>query len=305
MRPPALALTLLAAGLAASACSSASKTATPPTSLAAPSTTTAPAMGSGPVDVLYAGSLVNLMTKDLGPAFHSATGYTLQGTSGDSGTLANEIKGKTVVGDVFISANPSKDQAIEGAANGNWVSWYATFATSPLVLGYNTGSRFASDFKSQPWYQAINQSGLLLGRTDPATDPKGALTVTALKTAATDYGEPALAADATKSSEVFPENTLVGRLQSGQLDAGFFYTVEATAAGITFIPVSGVGTLQASYTVTILSGAPDGAAAEAFVGYLLGSDGQQLLTKAGINVENPVPVSGTPPANIQAVLSGA
>ena len=56
--------------------------------------------GSGPVDVLYAGSLVDLMTKTIGPGFHTATGYTFNGTSGDSGTLANEIRGKTIVGDV-------------------------------------------------------------------------------------------------------------------------------------------------------------------------------------------------------------
>lgn len=307
MRTSALGAVLAAAGLAASACSSASSTkAVPPTSMSAPSTTTAASHGSGPVDVLYAGSLVDLMNDDIGPAFRAATGYTLDGTSGDSGTLANEIKGKAIVGDVFISANPSKDQTLEGPANGNWVSWYATFATSPLVLGYNTDSKFARELKSDPWYRSINESGLLLGRTDPTTDPKGALTVTALDDAATTYNEPALAADAKNSSEVFPENTLVGRLQSGQLDAGFFYSVEATAADIPFVPVSGVGVpgLQASYTITILARAPHMAAAEAFVGYLLGYNGVHLLTKAGVDPENPIPVSGTAPADVRGILSG-
>jgi molybdate/tungstate transport system substrate-binding protein len=301
-------LAVVAAGALAltTACSSSAKTATPPTSVAAASPTAGPTppRGSGPVNVLYAGSLVRLMTKSVAPSFQSATGYTVSGTSGDSGTLANEIKGKTQVGDVFISANPSKDQTLEGAANGNWVTWYVTFATSPLVLGYNPQSKFAAAVKTGPWYQAVTRPGLLLGKTDPTTDPKGELTAKALDAAATTFNLPALATEAKRTSDVFPENTLVGRLQAGQLDAGFFYSVEATAAGIPYVPVSGVGSFKAAYTVTILANAPHPAAALAFVEYLLGPAGQQALTQAGVTLETPPSASGTPPSSLRAVLSG-
>jgi molybdate/tungstate transport system substrate-binding protein len=77
----------------------------------------------------------------------------------------------------------------------------------------------------------ITEPGFLLGPTDPKTDPKGALTATALKDAAETYDDPKLAAIATSTSNVFPEETLVGRLQAGQLDAGFFYTSQTTPAG--------------------------------------------------------------------------
>lgn len=260
--------------------------------------------GSGPVDVLYAGSLVTLMEKTVGPEFERATGYTLSGVSGDSGALANGIKGKTQQGDVFISANPSKDQALEGAANGNWVSWYASFATSDLVLGYNPNSKFAAALKSQPWYEVITQPGFLLGRTDPATDPKGALTRTALQDAATSDGA-ATGAIAGSTSNVFPENTLVGRLQAGQLDAGFFYAVEAASAGIATVPLTAIPRLQAKYTITVLAGAPHQAGAAAFVGFLLGPQGRSDLAKDGLAVPTPVPVTGTPPADLQTVLSRA
>lgn len=294
---------VMAAGLAATtaACTSNSSKSVPPTSLSVPS---ALPHGSGPVDVLYAGSLVDVMTDGVGPAFQTATGYTFSGTSGDSGTLANEVKGGTTVGDVFISANPSKDQALEGTANGNHVTWYATFATSPLVLGYDPSSKFAQAIKTEPWYQAIDQSGILLGRTDPSTDPKGALTETALKAAATTYNEPALSADASNSSEVFPENTLVARLQAHQLDAGFFYEVEATVAHIPYVPITGAGTLQAVYTITVLQNAPHTTGGDAFVDFLLGSSGRQILANDGLVVENPLTVSGTAPSDLQAVLSG-
>ena len=159
-----------------------------------------------------------------------------------------------------------------------WVSWYATFATSPLLIGYNPQSKFAQDLKTEPWYQVIIKPGFLLGRTDPATDPKGALAVQALNQAATMYNEPALKAVATSTSNVFAENTLVGRLQAGQLDAGFFYGVEAAAANIVTVPIP-TPALHATYTITVLNNAPHLAAAEAFVSFLLGPSGAALLAK--------------------------
>lgn len=255
----------------------------------------------GSVDVLYAGSLLTLMEHRVGPGFHSASGYTFSGVSGDSGALANQVKAGTQQADVFISANPSKDQVLEGPANGGWVSWYATFATSGLVLGYNPSSRFAAALRTRPWYEVITEPGFLLGRTDPATDPKGKLTVTALDDAASMH-HAATAASVLASANVFPENTLVGRLQSGQLDAGFFYSVEAASAGIPAVPLSGIPPLAARYTVTVLARAPHPAAAEAFVKYLLGPRGRPALTGGGLTVVAPV-VSGSPPPGLAAVLS--
>jgi molybdate/tungstate transport system substrate-binding protein len=291
--------------LLAAACSSSDKTSSSsPTSIPPPTTAAPAAKGSGPVDVFYAGSLVNLMTHIIGPGFNAATGYTFVGTSGDSGTLANEIKAKTVVADVFISANPSKNTGLEGTANGDLVSWYALFGTSPVVLGYNPNSKFAQDLKTMPWYEVLAQPGILVGRTDPATDPKGALTVTILNDAATTYNKPQLAKIATDASTVFPENTLVGRLQAGQLDVGFFYGVEAAAANIATVPLTGVPAQEAKYTVTVLNNAPHMAGANAFVEYLLGPEGSAALTKEGMTLVTPPTVTGTPPASLQGVLSG-
>lgn len=300
---------LAGASLVAAACGSSSKTARP-TSLSPrnpnTSASSSPATESGPVDVLYAGSLVDLMNNDIGPGFHASTGYTFNGTSGDSGALANEIKGKAVVGDVFISANPSKDVGLEGTANGDWASWYSLFATSPLVLGYNPNSKFAKALETEPWYKVLAQPGILVGRTDPATDPKGVLTVTALDDAATTYNEPALKTLGRQPSDVFAENTLVGRLQAGQLDVGFFYGVEAAAGHIATVALTGVpSSLEAKYTVTVLNKAPDTAAADAFVEYLLGPAGAQALAKQGMATMKPLSVTGTAPASLQGILSGA
>jgi molybdate transport system substrate-binding protein len=285
---------------AAAGCSSSSS---PPTTPAASSSPSAAAKGSGPVNVLYAGSLVDLMQNQVGPAFQSATGYTVNGFSAGSKDLATEIKGKVHPGDVFISASPKVNASLEGAANGNWVSWYAAYATSELVLGYNPSSKFASDLKTKPWYQVLTEPGIRVGFTDPATDPKGVLAAQALNDTAKSKNMPALAKLATDKSDTFPEETLVGRLQSGQLDVGFFYTSEAVAAKIPTVPITGED-LKATYTVTVLNQAPHQAGAEAFVSYLLGSSGLATLKQDGFTLITPPKVTGTGvPTSLQSVVS--
>jgi molybdate/tungstate transport system substrate-binding protein len=253
--------------------------------------------------VLYAGSLVTLMQKQIGPAFKTATGYSFNGFSAGSTALAAQIKGKVRQGDVFVSASPTVNASLEGAANGNWVSWYATFATSPLLIGYNPRSKFAHDLQTKPWYQVVTEPGFLLGRADPATDPKGKLAVEALDNAAATYNLPALKGLAASPAGVYPEETLIGRLQTGQLDAGFFYTSEAKAANIVTVPLVGQA-LKATYTVTVLNGAPDAAGANAFVAYLLSPTGQSALRADGFELTTPPEVTGTGvPASILSVIA--
>ena len=257
----------------------------------------------GAVNVLYAGSLVALMTKQVGPAFQTTTGYSITGESAGSTALATDIKGKVYKGDVFVSASPKADGTLMGSANGDWVSWYGSFATAGLVLGYNANSKFAADLKSKPWYQAITESGLKLGFTDPATDPKGVLSAEALTGTAKSQSLPALTTIAGSKSDVFPEEDLVARLQSGQLDAGFFYTSEAVAAKIPYVPLTGVD-LKATYTITVLKGAPNEAGAEAFVSYLLGPAGQAALKQDGFTLTTPPKLTGSGvPSSLQSVLS--
>jgi molybdate/tungstate transport system substrate-binding protein len=294
--------------LAIAACSSSNSSSSgTPTSAAASASTSASASatptGSGPVDVLYAGSLVDIMQNQIGPAFQKATGYSVSGISAGSKDLASEIKGKVHVGDVFISASPKVNASLEGSENGDWVTWYLTFASSGLVLGYNPNSKFANDLKTKPWYEAITEPGIRVGFTDPATDPKGELVAEALADTAKSKNLPALTTLAADKNDVFPEETLVGRLQSGQLDAGFFYTIEANAAKIPTVPLTSTD-LKATYTITILNNAPHEPAAEAFVSYLLGPDGTAALSQDGFKLVTPPTLAGTGlPSSLQSLTS--
>jgi molybdate transport system substrate-binding protein len=307
----AAALGIACLGLTAAACSSSSSSssspaASTPASSAASSAAASPsssATGSGPVDVLYAGSLVNLITKQVGPAFQTASGYSVTGAGAGSTALVTDIKGKVYKGDVFISASPKATATLMGASNGSWVSYYVSFASSNVVLGYNPNSKFAAQIKSEPWYKAITTPGLKLGFTDPAVDPKGKLVATALTDTAKSQNLPALTAIENNKGDVFPEETLVARLQSGQLDAGFFYTVEAVPASIPTVPLTGTTDLKATYTISTLAGAPNEAGAEAFVAYMLSPAVQTVLKQDGFNLISPVKVTGTGvPSTVQSAI---
>ena len=107
-------------------------------------------------------------------------------------------------------------------------------------------------------------------------------------------------------SQVLPEETLVGRMQSGQLDAGFFYSTEVADARIPSVGVPAAIAPKAVYTVTILRGAPDAAGARRFVAFLLGSEGRRILADHGLTLRQ-ASLSGEPgsaPADIRALAAG-
>jgi molybdate/tungstate transport system substrate-binding protein len=269
------------------------------------------AAGDNDVNVLYAGSLVNLMEKSVGPAFEKETGLHFVGYAAGSNKIANEIKGKLRRGDVFISASPKVNANLMGADNGNHVSWYVGFAQSPLMIGYNPKSRFAAEFKTKQWTQVLREPGLRLGRTDPKLDPKGAFTVELMTKAAQVYNEPDLVektlGEPGNPQQVLPEETLVGRLQSGQLDAGFFYSTETSDLKIPSIhPAPELG-IKANYTLTILNDAPHRAGATRFINFLISAEGRKLLAEHGVDVTTPVVVGNASaiPSSVQAVIDAA
>jgi molybdate/tungstate transport system substrate-binding protein len=262
----------------------------------------------GTVSVLYAGSLVGVMEQQIGPAFAKATGYGYSGYGAGSKAVASSIKGKLKQGDVFISASPSVNTTLMGAGNGNWVTWYGTFATSPLVIGFEANDRFASAFKRKRWWNVLQTPGLLLGRTDPAVDPKGQLTVQFLhrvEVAKHLLGlSQKILGPPGSTSQLFPEETLLGRLEAGQLDAGFFYSIEAQAAKLqTVAPPLGTH-YSARYTITVLNNAPNSAGGLAFVKFLLGPQGTGLLQQDGFRLTKGQigGVKNAVPAGVKALL---
>ena len=111
---------------------------------------------------------------------------------------------------------------------------------------------------------------------------EGKLTVQAITAAEQIYNRPTIGSVIASTANIYPEQTLVGLLQSGQLDVGFFYASEAKAAGISTVSLGKRIPLAATYTIGILKNAPNSAAASAFGDFLLGPAGTKLLRKEGV-----------------------
>lgn len=272
--------------------------------------------GSGPVDVMYAGSLTALFERKVGPAFEAASGFEYRGEGKGSVAIANLIKGKVRTPDVFVSADPTVNLSLHGAANGNYVQWWAPFARTEMVVAWGPKSRFRNAFEvaragRRSWESVLEEPGFRLGRTDPELDPKGYRTLWLFQLdeeRTGDAGEARRILGAPgNAAQIFPEETLVARLQSGELDGGIFYLIEAVEAHLphlslppsvhqgdpaqaaryarmTYTNKKGATFKGAPilYTVTVPSTARNREGAQSFVQFLLGDAGQALLATEGL-----------------------
>ncbi len=293
----------------------------------------------GTVRVLYAGSLGAVLEKSVGPEFEKASGFTYQGEGQGSLGAAKMIFDGLRSPDVFISADAAVNDKVLMTPAKKLTDWYVTFASSAMVLGYNPNSKFKSLFEQVqagkvPWYEALKTPGLKLGRTDPNLDPKGYRTIFLFHLAEGYYHRndlTSLLGDPANPAQIFPEPELLIRMESGQLDAGFFYRHEVVAHKMPFIELpnqinqsdpalaslyreqkfttnKGV-TITASpivFTVTIPHTVKNASGAEAFIRFLIAGKGRGLIEQYGLRL-SAVLISGDKskvPSDIQPLIEG-
>lgn len=222
------------------------------------------------VSVLYAASLTQTMEGPLGRSFQKDEGYGFAGEGKGSRALANLIRAGLRSPDIFISADKSLYPGLR------------VFGRSQLVVAYAPGSRFAARLAAvaagkQSLASVLHTPDLRLARTDPKLDPKGEKTLAALK---------ALGVPPGGDSQVFPEQDLLARVETGQADCGFFYTTETRVPGLRVVALpDGIGSrpgIAVLYAIEVLPNAPHPSAAKAFLGYVLTGNGRRILEHAGI-----------------------
>lgn len=290
-----------------------------------------------PVTVLYAGSLVDVMEHRVASGVASV-GLRFLGEGKGSLALAREIESGLRPADVFISADTKVLDGLGPSARKNVVTWYATFAATRLVLGYARSSPFAKLFADvargkAPLTAAFTASNLRIGRTDPTLDPKGYRSILAMRLLELDGTLPSgfaarVLGDPRNPSQILPEETLLTRLETGDVDLAFLYATESVARGLPKIELPKTANLgdpaeaatyakasltigevtrtgsPATYAVALPAGGADPAGAQTFVTWLLGEPGRAALTAAGVDVLKPV-FSGdraAVPPNLRAVV---
>ena len=152
------------------------------------------------------------------------------------------------------------------------------------------GSKYAAVFEraakgDMPLQDALETPDLRIGRTDPKLDPKGAYTITGVKMWLGDEQEQHLLGPEENPAQIFPEEDLLARVDTGQVDVGFFYRTEAIARKYPFIPLPGNAALtdRITYTLAIMKAAPHPQTAKTFADFILTGGGRDILTRAGIS----------------------
>jgi molybdate/tungstate transport system substrate-binding protein len=272
------------------------------------------------VSVAYAGSLVTAMEKSIGPAFAASSGLGYRGEGKGSTALANLIRDGLRTPDVFISADTAAIESLRGPAAHDAAKWYATFAATRIQLAYSPNGKHAADFGAaasgaKPWYDVLAMPDVLVARTDPAQDPKGYRVLLVMQLAQAFYKRPdlghALLGDDNNPRQIIPEEDALARLETGQIDAIWAYSTESATRKLPVVELPpqinlgdpayaaqyatasvtvGAKTYRGApsvYALTIPSNAANPAGAAAFVTFLLGPTGSQLLTRAGLTLLPP------------------
>lgn len=241
------------------------------------------AAASGAVTVLYAGSLVAPMEGPVKDALRRA-GIDFEGEPGGSKALANLVAAGVRSPDVFIYVDPKLVVKFR-----NQVAWAKTFAGTDLGIAWAPNSKHAELFDAvaagkTPLQRALETPGLRIGRTDPKLDPKGEYTVAGMNAWLGHDGARRILGEDDNPSQIFPEQDLLARIDTGQADVGFFYRVEAVARRYRFIQLPGdtVFTNRINYTLAVMKNAPHPQQAKAFADFILAGAGRAILERAGL-----------------------
>jgi len=246
--------------------------------------------GSDTVTVLYAGSLVTPMEGPIKAALQQR-GIDFAGEPGGSKKLANLIVAGIRSPDIFISVDPKLVTNL-----GARVASATTFAGTSLGIAWAPASRYAATFESVAARKttlaaALQTPGLKIGRTDPQLDPKGAYTIEGVTLWLGKDGERRLLGDDENPAQIFPEEDLLARIDTGQADVGFFYGTEAIARKYRYIALPRAASLtdRITYTLAVMSAAPHPDLAKKFADFIIAGDGRAILEQAGLIYLNPKP----------------
>ncbi len=241
----------------------------------------------GSVSVVYAASLVAPMEGPVKSVLAVQTALRLEGEAKGSKALANMIAAGLRNPDVFISADPN---LIAGLDRGrHLVRGYAVFGSARMVVAYSENSPRRALFERAAAgkisiLDVLGNPAVRVGRTDPQLDPKGARTIRVLELLGKHFHDAAKARGVLAKAETFPEEDLAVRVESGEVDAGFFYSTEIPGRDLRAVELPGDSNLSrdVTYAIAIMRNAPHPAAAQTFTAFVLHGAGRHILESAGL-----------------------
>ena len=278
-----------------------------------------------------------VISRQIGPAFTAATGYTLDITRQSSVLLANRIASGGLTPDVYISSDANVMELVMGPANNDRAHWYLPILRSRTVIMHGTQSRFNNDIEAVragklPWYELMQRPGLVLKRPNPNIDSGGYRAIFVFDLAERLYKLPGLKQRALDNddneSQYFDRTSDFPLIRDGRIDVFVTYITNPLVEGLPFLDLpeevdQSNPSMQnwyatasytnprgqtfhgayAAYAVTIPVAAANPTEAEAFVRLLLSEKGMTMFERAGFYRFKELRIAGDESAVPQAILS--
>jgi molybdate/tungstate transport system substrate-binding protein len=287
--------------------------------------------------VALAGTMEQVISRQIGPAFTAATGYALDVTRQSSVLLANRIASGELTPDVYISSDANVMELVMGAANNDRARWYLPILRSRTVIMHGTQSHFNNDIEAVragklPWYELMQRPGLVLKRPNPTIDAGGYRAIFVFDLAERLYNLPGLKQRVlgtdNNESQYFDRTKDFPLIRDGSIDAFVTFVANPLVEGLPFLDLpeeidQSNPSMQnwyatasytnprgqtfrgayAAYAVTIPVAAANPTAAEAFVRLLLSEKEMTTFERAGFYRFKELRVAGNESAVPETVLS--
>lgn len=258
--------------LVLAACSSAA-TAAPPAPSAAPVASEAV---TGSLTIYGAASLTAVLAKVKTTYEAANPGVTLTVSTGSSTALETQIE-QGAPADVFLSAdtaNPGK-LVTKGLAAGAPVTFAGNLLTVIVPTANPAGITTPADL-AKPGVKIIT-----CGPTVPIAKYAAQLVANLAKQPGYPAGF-AAAYTANVASQEDNVSAVVAKIALGEGDAGIVYVTDAkTSTQVTAIPVPAAANVPATYAGVVVKGSQNLAAAQAFLTWFAGPQGQAILASFG------------------------
>ncbi len=220
---------------------------------------------TGSVTVFAAASLTKTFT-EIGADFEKANpGTKVSFSFAGSSDLVSQIK-EGAPADVFASADQANMKKVTDATLAAGVP--VDFATNVLAIAVPPGN----PAKITGWND-LAKPGVKVVVCAPQV-PCGAATVKV---------EQSTGVTLHPVSQESAVTDVLGKVSSGEADAGIVYVTDVTGAGssVESVPFPEAAGVVNVYPISVLKGAPDSKVADAFVTYVTGPEGQKVLSVAG------------------------
>lgn len=291
------------------------------------------------MNVAFAGSLLNLNEKTIGPEFTKATGTSYTGEGAGAVGMSQEIASGEVPANVFESIGPYPLQNVQP----KFSTWSVGLVSSPIVVAYSPACpKYGSELSQiaagklplSKLFSIMAEPGVTLARSDPDTDPQGQAFYEMVEQAQTLYHLPAGTASKIlgpldNPKETFSETSLQSYLQSGQVCLESDYQASAIQSKLHYINLPdsinfgepSLDSTYAKYTLKLKNGttvhgvpteifaAPIGTKnqdqALAFIAYQLQPSVRAQFKAAGYQLVTPQIVGTGAPAQIKSLVAAA